>query len=216
MQIIIKSPFDGKTILLEVQPSDSIENLKAKIREIYESDCSLVFGGGLLEEGQGHTLSDYDIQEYSMLYLVLLLEGGSGCASVNFNSFEKPVKLNFSKSGAEWNRIGAGMNLWGKCNNYNCKAYDKIVYCPKGFGFFNINKESVISTCPICKTIVSECNNIIFWRCKYTINGQIKGESQLKKIEKIVRSEDSCETFENGDGNQRSWLFLEIQVEEIS
>ena len=121
MQIFVKMP-DGKHVTLEVEPTDRIEDVKAKILDkegtlpVY---YQLIYAGKCLEDG--NTLQDYSVQKDDMLYLYNI---GLFSVSVDKQVVFSPGNLQYHPAMNEWRFAENQTDYIGDANRNISADYD--------------------------------------------------------------------------------------------
>ena len=121
MQIFVKMP-DGRHVTLEVEPTDRIEDVKAKILDkegtlpVY---YQLIYAGKCLEDG--NTLQDYSVQKDATLYLYNI---GLFLASADKQIIFSSGNLQYHPANDEWRFAENQTDYIGDANSNIAADYD--------------------------------------------------------------------------------------------
>ena len=121
MQIFVKMP-DGRHVTLEVEPTDRIEDVKAKILDkegtlpVY---YQLIYAGKCLEDG--NTLQDYSVKKDAMLYLYNI---GLFSVSVDKQVVFSPGNLQYHPAMNEWRFAENQTDYIGAANSTISETYN--------------------------------------------------------------------------------------------
>ena len=140
---------------------------------------------------------------------------GGGCP-FEFVDYDngKIKKLKFVKNAPEWRRVHEGLNLFGKCINKDCKAFNKEVIDPKSNNIkFSIDQQKREIKCPICYKNFMPLT-FGFWKCEYQIKGvRLKnGEYEDVNINGKETKGDDFEYYDPSDNGTSYWDSLTIFV----
>ncbi|CAL4941233.1 unnamed protein product [Urochloa decumbens] len=147
MQIFVKMP-NGKTIILEVEPSDTISSVKAKIRD----QQKITIAGRHLNKKS--KLVDYDIHKESTLHLDLCQQG-------SMQIFVKTLPLSKDISLKKVDTMNTIRNVMNKIQDQHRLIYDgKLLKHRRTLADYNIQTQS---------TLFLDCGMQIFVK---TLTGQ--------------------------------------------
>ena len=102
--------------------------------------------------------------------------GGGGLCNIEFVDVDKSTKttkINIYKDATKWRQVSIGLNLFGKCINKECKAFNEEVIYRVGINQkFDLNSDDRKRIkCPICSKNFLPIT-MGFWKCEYQIKGE--------------------------------------------
>lgn len=199
--LVIKT-LTGKTISIDYEGSETIEDIKAKIQDkedIPPDQQRLIFESLQLEDGT--VLDDYGITGPTTLHMILRLRGG-GSGNYEFANIKAGLKEgSWSKSAPDWRQCLGGLCLLGTCRNVNCEAHCREVIINRGYTTFDLKYDinDPENKCPQCNQFV-KVDTFLINRCKYNIDA-IFGDGETKSL-----SDQTCKGFvkPNVVGNEQA------------
>jgi hypothetical protein len=140
--------------------------------------------------------------------------GGFGVEMADVSNEEGLVKRNYGKA-QPWNYITTGLNLTGKCENSNCKAYGKEVDCEIGLGTFDLVGDCDQAKCPMCKEEIT-VTTCTFCKCEYKLEGKKKTKAGTTLVDTPWKKvEKDYEYYDPQQSGIVTWLKLIIHTKPL-
>jgi hypothetical protein len=207
----------GKTLpLCSINSSDTIERIKKYVQLIEgipPDQQRLIYGGRQLDDGK--RLSDYNIENKSILHLVLRLRGGGSFTepAIGFAPMTKYKTQEWSaKIEPLWRMASPGLCLEGYCSNLDCNSFGNQVICNMGFTIFDLLCHIKKVECPVCseKVIPKTC---AFNRCYYRWIGKRAENGELVSSE-WKEAKNAYTRYDESDdpvaGKSMKWNSLQL------
>ncbi len=206
-------PFSFPTFI-----GESSEECKKRLSSLFDNrieykgmDCPNIFSESTIKDNNLLNVRNY-------IHIPNRLCGGGGPPIIFSDiSKEKTKELKFSESAPPWRKVKEGLNIFGICENDECKAHKKeVVYIPKDNNKehkFNLNDNIDQIICPICQTII-KVKTCGFWKCEYQFIGKKIEKGRLIDYNSMPKEtkNDKFEYFDPSDNGNILWKELIIYV----
>lgn len=131
-----------------------------------------------------------------------------------------PAIFEIAKTGPEFKMLDHGLNIFGKCSNMSCRAYNKDVNVRIGIADFDFTKNQWELKCPCAK-----CHCLIkpeifgFVGCKYSIKGVRYNEvnDSIEKIETEWKTveKDEIQCYNPTENGSLSFIKLIVYTKKL-
>ena len=164
-------------------------------------------------EKAGLTIKDPLISKVRF-YVDPVIDDGDyvGLELANLEEGSNAKVSHFSLKFPKWRTIKEGLNIFGKCINSECEAFEKeVIYNVEINQKFCFDKQKKEIKCPICnKNFIP--NTFGFWKCEYQIKGEKLKNGEYCKVDINGKETngDDFEYFGAGENEIVNWYELSV------
>lgn len=211
IKLFIKT-LTGKTFEINICKNYTIHGIKRAIFDIEgipTDQQRLAFAGKQLEDE--FTVSNYNIVNESVMYLILRLRGGGGAEFIDLTKGFKKTNWSTTKQ-PSWRMCDKGVFYTGYCKNIKCITYNDYQCINKHYEPFDLIKDKNYFKCNECDNFI-DCISFGANNCILYINGETYDGQVIKKKEKIG---DYIYKPLASEKNVVLWKYLKIWSEPIN